>query len=189
MSTETIIEPARPSRGRPPRAEAEAGQRRRRSGVLDVMSHDRLNPFDEGMLDHENFIYRWQTDEGGQLRHLTTRDDYDFVEAGDVPDFDMAQTDSESGGRIRLIMNGAQAGPNALYGYLLRKPRTYWEEDRASVSDYFESMMEGRVYEAQATESEEARPGGADKFYAPKTNQLGSVSGTRRRGPVPKSLK
>lgn len=186
---DATTEEDRPRRGRPPRAEAEAGHRRRRGGVLDVMRHDRLNPFEEGMLDHETFVYRWQTDEAGQIRALTVRDDYEFVMADEIPGFDISQTDSESDGRIRLIMNGAQAGPNAVYGYLLKKRRDFWEEDRLQISDFYEGMMEGRVYNAEATHSDEQRPGGAENFYAPKTNQLGSVSGTRRRGPVPRSLK
>lgn len=188
MSDEHTAEQDRPRRGRPPRIEAEAGKRRRRSGMLDVMAHDRLNPFDDGMLDRDNYTYRWQTDEAGQLRALTVRDDYEFVTADDVPGFDMTQTDSESDGRIRLIMNGAQAGPNAIYGYLLKKSKNYWEEDRAQISDFYEQMMEGRVYEARTTDTNESRPGGEDKFYARESNQLGSVSGTRRRGPVTPSL-
>lgn len=187
MSLDQTAEQA-PRRGRPPRQEAETERRRRRTGVLDVMSHDRLNPFDPGMLD-PNYMYRWQTDEAGQLRHLTVNDDWDYVDASELDGFDLSQTDSESGERIRLIMNGAQAGPNAVYGYLLKKRKDFWEEDRHALSDYFEAMMEGRVYEAKATDDRESRPGGADNFYAPETNQLGSVSGTRRRGPVPRSLK
>lgn len=184
---ETTTEPIAPRRGRPPRAEAEAGHRRRRAGILDVMTHDRLNPFEPGMLDHDNFIYRWQTDEAGQLRALTVRDDYDFVTSDDIPGFDMSQTDSESDGRIRLIMNGATAGKDAIYGYLLRKRRDFWNEDREQVSDFYESMMSGRVYEGETTEQRESRPGGEDKFYTPKTNQLGTPTG-RRRGPVTRSL-
>jgi hypothetical protein len=179
-----------PRRGRPPRAAAETETRRRRTGMLDVMSHDRLNPFDEGMLDPD-YMYRWQTDEAGQLRALTTRDDYDFVMAEDLPGFDISQTDSESDGRIRLIMNGASAGPNAIYGYLIRKRRDFWEDDRAQISDFYQQMMEGRVYEASTDgdpKSAESRPGGSDKFYAPKSNQIGTV-GDRRRGPVQRSLK
>jgi hypothetical protein len=188
-------------RGRAPRVEVEAGRRRRRTGMLDVMAHDRLNPFDDGMLDHTAYVYRWQTDEGGALRALTTKDDYDFVNADDLDGFDITQTDSESDGRIRLIMNGAQAGPNAIYGYLLRKPRDFWEEDRGQVSDFYEQMMEGRVYEAQSTNDDDVsverarqaghRVGPQDRSaaYALESNQLGSVSGTRRRGPVTRSLK
>ena len=188
MSIEDTTEIEKPRRGRPPRAEAEAGHRRRRTGMLDVMAYDRLNPFEDGMLDRENYQYRWQTDEGGALRALTTRDDYDFVTIDELPGFDISQTDSESDGRIRLIMNGAQAGPNAVYGYLLKKPRNYWEEDRREISDFYEQMMEGRVYEARTTEENETRPGGDDKYYAPKSNQLGSATGNRRRGAVPRSL-
>lgn len=201
MSMDENIEAEAPRRGRPPRVEAEAVTRRRRTGMLDVMAYDRLNPFDPGMLDQENFQYRWQTDEGGALRALTTRDDYDFVTIDELPGFDISQTDSESDGRIRLIMNGAQAGPNAIYGYLLKKPRNFWEEDRLQLSDYYEAMMEGRVYNAETTEDDgvsvqRARDAGhkvgpqdSSQQYALSSNQLGSVSGTRRRGPVPRSLK
>lgn len=187
METETV-----PSRARQPRDEAEAGHRRRRKGVLDVMMHDRLNPFEPGMLDPD-YTYRWQTDEAGLLRYLTTQDDYDFVTGDELPGFDISQTDSESSERIRMIMNGASAGPNAVYGYLLKKRKDHWNEDRAALSDFYEGMMEGRVYGA-STEGDptgaESRPGGADNYYAPKTNELGSVSGTRRRsGPVAPSLK
>lgn len=177
----------RPRRGRPPRQEAETGHRRRRKGVLDVMGQSRLNPFDDGMLDHESYVYRWVNDEAGRLRSLTIRDDYDHVRASDLDGFDASQTDSESDGPIRLIVG--ESGGKPLYAYLCRKPRDLWEDDRMEMSDFYESIMEGRIYEGAATESDEQRPGGNDKFYAPKTNQIGSVSGTRRRGPVPRSLK
>lgn len=184
---EITAEQNAPRRGRPPRAEAEAGHRRRRKGVLDVMTQSRMNPFEDGMLDHENYVYRWINDEAGRLRHLTRNDDYDFVKVDDIEGFDASQTDSESDERIRLIVG--EGGGKPLYAYLCRKPRTHWEEDRLEISDFYEQMMEGRVYEARATETDESRPGGDDKYYAPTTNQLGSVSGTRRRGPVTRSLK
>lgn len=179
------LEHDKPRRGRPPRQEAEAGHRRRRKGILDVMTQSRMNPFEEGMLDQEHFVYRWINDEAGRLRQLTVNDDYDFVKGSDIDGFDISQTDSESDERIRLIVG--EAGGKPLYAYLCRKPRNFWEVDREEISDFFQGTLEGRVYEGRATEEKEDRPGGEDKFYAPKTNQLVSADG-RRRGPVARSL-
>lgn len=172
-----------PRRGRPPRAQANGEARRRRKGLLDVMQYSRMNPFDDGMLDHDNYVYRWANDESGRLHALTVNDDYDFMTAEDVPGFDASQLDNESDGRLRLIVG--QQGSKPLYAYLLRKPRNFWEADRHEVSDTFQGVMEGRIFNGETTETKESRPGGSDKFYAPSTNQIGSVGGaTRRRGPV-----
>jgi len=174
-----------PRRGRPPRVQAEEGRRRRRKGVLDVMQHSRLS-FADDMLDHDNWVYRWINDEHGRLRHLTRQDDYDYVTAADLgEDYDPSMTDSESDERIRMIVG--TSGNQPLYAYLCKKPRSFWESDNAEMVAYRESVMEGRVYQAQLEHENDKVPGGADNFYAPKENYLSP--GVRRRGPVTRSLK
>lgn len=176
----------RPTRGRPSRQEAEAPVRRRRSGILDVMQHSRLNFFGPGMLDQENYVYRWINDEQGRLSYLTRNDDYDFVSAEDLgPDYDPSQTDSENGERVRMIVGETKSGP--LYAYLCRKPRSFWDADNDERSEFHEARLEGRVYHGETTEDQEDRPGGSDKYYVPKGNHLSR--GPRRRGPVPRNLK
>ncbi len=178
-----------PRRGRPPRAVAVAGQRRRRNaGSLNRMVSYKLDIFAPEQLDLENYVYLWANDEGTNIRQLTKQDDYEFVSPNDIiGGFDADATDPESAERIR-ILGGNQKSGAPLYVYYLRKPRAFWEADQEEVVRNREDMMAGRVYRNEATEDGEARPGGEDVFYAAKSNQIGHAA-QRRRGPVPRTLK
>ncbi len=181
--------PEPPRRGRPPRAEVQGAHRRRRTeGSLNRMMQFKLDIFEPEDLDLENYVYYWMNDEGANLRRMTTLDDYDFVTTLELgPAFNPEMTDSESTERVRMLVGNKSDG-TPLYAYLLKKLRSYWEEDNERIVRAREDMMEGRVYGGAATESDEQRPGGADKFYVPTGNVLGHA-GERRRGPVPRSLK
>jgi len=179
----------RPRRGRPPRAEAVAGTRRRRNaGSLNRMVQFKLDIFLPEQLDLDNWFYCWANDEGSNIRRMTKLDDYEFVTTDEIiGGVDDGITDSESNERIRILA-GKQDNGEPLYVYFLKKPRSYWEEDNEAVVRAREDMMAGRVYHAAATESDEQRPGGEEMFYAPKSNQIGHAA-QRRRGPVPRNLK
>lgn len=183
MSDETVI-PEAPRRGRPPRVEAVAEhRRRRRAGTLNRMAQFKLDCIEPDDLDLANYVYRWVNDESSRLRQLTKQDDYDFVTMGELGDgFDPDSTDSETDGRVRMLV-GTQKSGGALYAYLLKKPRQFWEDDNEEMVRQREAMMAGRIYQGETTESDEGRPGGDDKFYVPAGNRVGSAS-SRRRGPI-----
>jgi hypothetical protein len=190
------IEQERPRRGRPPRVQQVAeGRRRRKAGTLDRMAQFKLDCIDPEALDLDNYVYYWGNDENGNLRHMTQADDYDFVTAAELgQNFDADMTDSESTGRVRMLVGNQKSGA-PLYSYLCKKPRAFWEADNAEMVRSREDMMAGRVYRAEAAINEgielpgdEDRPGGADKFYASKGNTIGHAA-ERRRGPVPARVK
>lgn len=179
--------PDAPRRGRPPREQAQEEIRRRRTpGSLNRMTSYKLDIFGPEQLDLDNFVYLWANDEGANIRNLTTFDDYEFVNTSDISGIDPNLFDSESDDRIRILAGRQDGVP--LYTYYLRKRREFWEEDQEAIVRAREDMMAGRVYEGAPTESGEGRPGGTDKFYAPRGTQIGHAA-RRRSGPVPRSLK
>lgn len=138
-------------------------------------------------LDLDNFVYRWINDEPGKMRMATQLDDYDFVQSHELgPDFNLEATDSESSERVRMFSGRDQHG-NPVFTYLVKKPREFWIEDNEEVVERREAMMAGRVYEGEATEDKEDRPGGSDKFYVPSGTVVGS-SAERKKGPIPRRL-
>lgn len=182
------LDTAEPTRGRQPRAEATAQQRRRRTGSLNLMGQFKLDIFGPEDLDLDNYVYLWANDEGANIRSLTQQDDYDFVTSHDIRNFNPSMVDSaESDERIRIIAGNKKNG-DPLYVYYLKKPRAFWEADQEEIVRRREDMMAGRVYRADATEDGESRPGGEDKYYTPSGVSLGHA-GERRRGPVPRNLK
>lgn len=188
------VEEEAPRRGRLPRAEENASHRRRRKvGTLNRMAQFKLDCIEPEALDLENYVYYWGNDETGNLRRMTQQDDYDFVTSDELGEsFDADMTDSESRGRVRQIVGTHKSGA-PLYAYLCKKPRAFWEADNEEMVQRREAMMAGRVYDADANAEDmlgedEARPGGSDKFYAAKDNQIGNPA-HRRRGPVPKRAK
>lgn len=178
-----------PRRGRKPRADMVAGERRRRkAGSLNRMVQMKLDCIDPGSLDLENYVYRWVNDEPGKLRQATRNDDYDFVPASELGEnFDAESTDSESSERVRMVCGSDKQG-NATYTYLCKKPRTFWEHDNEEMVQAREAMMAGRVYRGEATEDDERSGADEDNFYVPEGNQIGHAA-ERRRGPIPRKLK
>jgi len=179
-----------PRRGRPPRAQAVAGQRRRRNaGSLNRMMQYRLDCIPLECLDKENYVYRWIDDRPGRLRMATKMDDYDFVTTGDLGDgFNPEATDSESTERVRMFAEADRAG-NPTYTYLCRKPKDFWQEDNEDIVQRREAMMEGRVYHgaADGAPSGEGAPAGSDLdegvSYVPAGVKMGG-SALRRRAPT-----
>lgn len=177
-----------PARARQPRAEVQGAHRRRRqAGSLNRLVQFKLQIFEREDLDLENYVYYWFNDEGNNLRRMTVMDDYEFVTTAELGDsFNPEMTDSESSERVRMLVGTKQDG-SPLYAYLCKKPRSFWEADYDEIVRAREDMMAGRVYRAEATDNDEDRPGGSDKFYASSNNQIGHAA-QRRRGPVPRKL-
>lgn len=177
-----------PRRGRRERADVQGEhRRRRRAGTLNRMGEFKLQIFEQEDLDLENYVYYWFNDEGNNLRRMTVMDDYDFVTTAELgQSFNPEWTDSESAERVRMLVGNKQDG-SPLYAYLCKKRRAFWQSDYEETVRAREDMMAGRVYRAEATDSDEDRPGGADKFYASQGNQIGHAA-QRRRGAVPRKL-
>jgi hypothetical protein len=179
-------------RGRPPRAEVHANERRRRrAGSLNRMAQYKLDIFSPEQLD-PRYIYRWVSDEASRLRMVTKQDDYDFVNADEIPDFSPDdETDSEPGGRVRII-SGEKKNGQPLYQYLVKKRRDFWEEDNRASMSFRDDTLKGRVYKGDVGavpvgipkdgKVERVEAGGVDPdaYYVPPEASLGSV----RRGPV-----
>lgn len=176
-----------PRRGRPPRAEANATNRRRRNaGSLNRMVQFKLDIFTPDQLDLANYVYYWANDEGTNIRMMTVLDDYEHVRTDEIPGFDPNVTDNESDGRIRMLVGNQKSGA-PLYAYYLKKPRSFWEADNDEIVRNREDMMAGRVRHAQFDGDSKLRPEDADKFYATPGNQIGHAA-RRRSGPVARTL-
>jgi len=178
-----------PARGRVPRADAVAAQRRRRkAGTIDRFVQMKLDCIDPEALDLDNYVYRWINDEPGKIRAATKSDDYDFVSTVELgASFDAETTDSESSERVRMVC-GTNKDGSAQYTYLLRKPKTFWESDNEEMVANREAMMTGRVYRGEATEDRELENADADKFYVPAGTAIGGAA-QRRRGAIPRKFK
>jgi hypothetical protein len=177
-----------PRRARRERADVQGEHRRRRkAGTLNRMVQFKLQVFDPEDLDLENFVYYWLNDEGNNIRRMTQLDDYDLVTLEELGQaFNPESTDSESDHRVRMLV-GSKPDGSPLYAYLAKKRRAFWEADYEEAIRAREDMMAGRVFHAEATDSDESRPGGSELFYASQGNQIGSAA-QRRRGPVPRKL-
>lgn len=187
--SETGIEDIPAKRPYNRRVEAVATQRRRRrEGTLNRMAQFKMDCIEPEDLDLEKYVYRWVNDENSRIRQLTKGDDYDHVETHELGDgFDIENTDSESNGRVRMLV-GTSKGGAPLYAYLLKKLKSYWEDDNEEGVQQREAQMAGRVYRGEATEDDEQRPGGDDQFYVPAGTRIGSAA-QRRRGPISRNAK
>jgi hypothetical protein len=155
------------------------------------MASYKLDIFNQAQLDPD-YSYRWASDDASRLRMLTKHDDYDFVDAAEIDDFNAGEeTDSESDGRVRMIV-GEKASGKPHYQYLLRKRREFVAEDAAAQRDYWDNMLKGRIIDGQMGnisarsyrdgEVVETAPKEADTshFYVAPEASLGD----RRRGKV-----
>lgn len=189
------------NRVRTPRSQVHAQERRRRKkGTLNRMAQYKLDVFEPSQLDPD-YIYRWVSDEGARLRIVTKQDDYDFVNADEIDDFSTDDmTDSEPGGRIRIIA-GEKKNGQPLYQYLVRKRRDFWEDDNREAMDYRDDVLAGRVYRGEINDvpvalanDGEVKTGAiggvadedAERFYVRPEATVGSsaIAPRRRQGPV-----
>lgn len=183
------------ARSRQPRAETVATERRRRrGGTLNRMHQFKLDVFSPDQLDPDR-VYRWIADDGSRLRGAYN-DDYDYVGASEIKNFDAAtETDSEGGERVRML-TGKDKWGNPEYSYLMAKPRQFWEDDNRAAQDYRDDVLEGRVYRGEGEAAAQvvtdgklssvAPEQGADtsQTYVPAEARLEHGLSGRRRGPV-----
>lgn len=104
------------------RNEAIKKERRRRSPDQLSGMRKRLT-VDESKLDRENFTYRFANDDGNRIHDLTVNDDWEVV----------ADRGSETGmGASVSHLAGTKEGGASLSAVLLRKPKSYHDEDLAA---------------------------------------------------------
>ncbi len=104
-------------RGIPNRAaEVQSERRRKRGGA-----HTGKLAVPEEMLDRDNFEYRWASDKDNRLQDLTVGDDYDFVRTPAI--------NGETEG-TQVTRNVGTHDGKPLKGYLLRKPKPFYDADQ-----------------------------------------------------------
>jgi hypothetical protein len=118
------------------RSEEVAVERRKRDGIGGIAGQRLAVP--ESILDHTRFRYRWINDDAGQARIFakTKEDDWDIV----ANDGDVCQS-ADLGNAVTRIVGTAPDG-SALKSYLCRKPRRFYDEDKAKKSAELDRQTE-----------------------------------------------
>jgi hypothetical protein len=105
--------------GRPPRTEEVKTERRRRTGIGAERNLKLYVPEEYKDPDH---VYRWVNNKPGRVKQLTQMDDYEIVSSDGNIDAGTA------GGTVVTRTVDRSEGDEAV---LLRKPRKYYEADKA----------------------------------------------------------
>ena len=135
---------------RAPRAE-ETQQRRRRRETMGADRNLKLHVPDEAK--DPNFVYRWIKSAVGRVQQLTKMDDYDLVTESDLP--------SKSVGTLVERASNKSDGESVV---LVRKPRKFYEEDKAKEAARIDATEE-TMRRAPPASSEGLT--GSDGVYVP----------------------
>lgn len=135
-------------------------ERRRRNS--DALSGRRMRlSVDESKLDREKYEYRFANDDGTRLHQLTVLDDWEIV-----PDRDgeVKPDGTDMGAKVSTLVGVATNG-SPLRGVLLRKLKTYYNDDKAAkaqaIDDKEASLKSGAV------------PGaGQGEMYVPRSDGI-----------------
>lgn len=141
--------------GRPPRQE-ETQVRRRRRETLGADRNLKLHVPEQ--FKDSNFEYRWVNDRPGRVQQMTVQDDWETVSTQDAQ---MLQEQVSEGTVIKRVADKYQ-GENTV---LLRKPKKYYEQDKAEeqklLDERDKTMRQGALADPQGlTGSESYTPGG-----------------------------
>lgn len=139
-------------------AERETTRRRRAAGSINQdIGKLGVNP---KLLDHDKYAYRWFNDtQNGRLQMKTKHDDWDLVH-GDA----VKEDNTDLGSAVSIVVGANQDG-TPLRAYLCRKPKTYFDEDKAAAQARLDDQL------AQLSKGLD-RDGGAQSDYA-KSIQIG----------------
>jgi hypothetical protein len=136
---------------RPARTEEVKSERRRRGSgpTLNMKLHVPEESKDP------NFVYRWVNDKPGRVQQLTTQDDWDKAP--------IVTAQNAGEGTVETRVTDRTAGDRAV---LLRKPREYFEADKAEQQAQLdatdEAMRRGAAQSHEGLSGSEAYvPGGA----------------------------
>jgi hypothetical protein len=134
-----------PKRGRPPR-QAETQQRRRRREDMGDDRHLKLAV--PASLKEEGFVYRWINETPGRIENKTVHDDWDIVKSEIDP-----EKDNGEGSPVRRAV-GTAADGKALYAYLCRKPKDYYQADKKAeqgqIAEDEKNLRRGQVKGSEA---------------------------------------
>lgn len=117
--------------GRPPRAAEIQTERRRRQD--DDQGRNMKLHVPENAKD-PNFVYRWVNNKPGRIKQLTKMDDYDIVNVTDES-IDVGS----AGGSVVTRTVDSKEGDEAV---LIRKPRQYYEADKAKADARLDAQDE-----------------------------------------------
>lgn len=113
----------------------ETQRRRRATGAVNqTLGKLGVNP---DLLDHSQFAYRWFNDtQNGRLTMKTTHDDWDIVK-----DPSVKEDNTDLGSAVSIVV-GANKDGSPLRAYLCRKPKTYFDEDKAEAQKRLDEQLE-----------------------------------------------
>jgi hypothetical protein len=134
--------------------ETEEKEQRRKRDHGD-MTAQRM-PVARSMLDLDRFTYRWVNDTAGRLKFFY--DDHWDVVMQDGSG--MAPNATDLGAAVSQVV-GVSADGKALSAYLMRKPRTYYDEDQKQKNVDLDEQL------AQLRRGND-RSGGAQADYIPR---------------------
>lgn len=166
--------PVQRSEGREDRKEQTQKARRRRQGL--GLERNKRIVIPDAAKD-PNYHYYVANDTPGRMHGLTKNDDYDVV-TQDMLDNQLRKSRGEEplpeggdGSPVKIPVGTGRDG-QWMYGYLLRKPKEYYEADKAqeqkSIADAEKVMKEGPAPSADGLNR-------ADHAYVPSghRNQIG----------------
>jgi hypothetical protein len=127
--------------GRPRKEE----QRRRRKTTVETGGRLGVNP---AILNFDDFAYRWVNDTPARIANMTKNDDWDLVfEEG-------AKEDNTDLGSAVSVVVGSNPDGSPRRAYLCRKPKTYYDEDKAAeqtaLDEQLEQLRRGNTREGEA---------------------------------------
>lgn len=126
---------------RPARTEEVKVERRRRQGIGAERNLKLFVPEDAKDAD---FYYRWVNNNPGRVKQLTTMDDYEVVSSDGSIDV------GKAGGTVITRTVDRNEGEEAV---LLRKPRAYYEADKADEQKLIDARDEAlRAGQTQGSE-------------------------------------
>lgn len=148
----TNVVDAKPSR----RVEEERTQRRRR----DDMGVGRLRNLAITGKTDPNYVYRWINDDPGRVYQLTTADDWDVVNSGDL---EPNAKDKGVGSQVERIADKS-TGKRTI---LVRKLRKYYDADKAKEQAAVDEI-EGAIKRGGAGGAEGLAAKEGSKAYVPQ---------------------
>lgn len=102
----------------------EIKQERRRRDPNQLSGRRQRLYVDESKLDRQNFEYRFVNDDGNRVHALTVNDDWEVVQ-------DRDSANSAQGAQVKHLA-GTKEGGASLEAVLLRKRKSYHDEDKAA---------------------------------------------------------
>lgn len=139
-----MSEPEEPirARGRPSRTEEVTEERLSRRQPANSSTDAIYADWPKEAFDLNRFEYRGALDEGSRIFDLTVNDDYDiFGPNGKLP---QDKRDSVDAAGVYRQRRGTRADGSPLWGYLLRKPKTFAEQHRAEKNAHLTEMEDAQ---------------------------------------------